>query len=165
MSTNFDLQMSRGGVDTFALVINYLNESWMPQHVSIGLFEVHETIGLSMVGKLHSLFEKYDLIHCMIIFVKDEGINLMFMATTMCSIIDCHYLKLQRVYEGMCLGHIMFKACQYAINDEKVIVGLKQVDVKATQGNLQKIITWTKKSRKERQEWEKACGFKNLRPQ
>jgi hypothetical protein len=50
----------------------------------------------------------------------------------------------------MCFGHIMFKAYQYATNDEKVIVGLKQVDVKATQGNLQKIITWTKKSRKER---------------
>jgi hypothetical protein len=30
LSVNFDLWMSRGGVDTFALVINYLNESWMP---------------------------------------------------------------------------------------------------------------------------------------
>jgi len=42
--------MSKGGVDTFALVFNYLNESWMPQHVTIGLFEVHEMTGLSMVG-------------------------------------------------------------------------------------------------------------------
>jgi len=50
LSTSFDLWMSRGGVDTFALVINYLNESWMPQHVTIGLFEVHEIIGLSMVS-------------------------------------------------------------------------------------------------------------------
>jgi hypothetical protein len=30
LSTSFDLWMSKGGVDTFALVINYLNESWMP---------------------------------------------------------------------------------------------------------------------------------------
>jgi hypothetical protein len=44
----------------------------------------------------------------------------------------------------------MFKACQYAINDENVIVGLKvQVIVKATQSNLQKI-TWTKKLGKRR---------------
>jgi hypothetical protein len=27
LSTSFDLWMSRGGMDTFALVINYLNES------------------------------------------------------------------------------------------------------------------------------------------
>jgi len=69
---SFDLWMSRGGVDTFALVINCLNESWMPRHVTIGLFEVHETIGLSMAGQLRSLLEKYDLMNCMIAFVKDE---------------------------------------------------------------------------------------------
>jgi hypothetical protein len=27
---SFDFWMSKGGMDTFALVINYLNESWMP---------------------------------------------------------------------------------------------------------------------------------------
>ncbi len=103
--------------------------------------------------------------HCMITFVKDEGINLMFMTTTLCSIVDCHHLKLQRVYEGMCFGHIMSKAYQYATNDEKVIVGLKQVNVKVAQRNLQKIITWTKISRKGRQEWEKACVERQLWPQ
>jgi hypothetical protein len=44
----------------------------------------------------------------------------------------------------------MSKAYQYATNDEKVIVGLKQVNVKVAQRNLQKIITWTKISRKGR---------------
>jgi hypothetical protein len=34
--------MFRGGVDTFALVINYLNESWIPMHVIVGLFEVND---------------------------------------------------------------------------------------------------------------------------
>jgi hypothetical protein len=97
-----------------------------------------------MAGKQHSLLEKYDLMHCMIAFVKDEGNNLMFMATTLYSIVDCCPLKLQRVYEGPCFGHIMSKAYQYVTNDEKVIAGLKQVNVKATQGNLQKTITWTK---------------------
>jgi hypothetical protein len=86
--------MSKSGMDTLALVINYLNESWMPQHVTINLFEVHETIGLSMASQLHSLLEKYDLMHHMIAFVKDEGNNLMFMATTLRSIIDCCPLKL-----------------------------------------------------------------------
>ncbi len=30
LSTSFDLWMSKGGMYTFALVINYSNESWMP---------------------------------------------------------------------------------------------------------------------------------------
>jgi hypothetical protein len=48
-------------------------------HVIIGLFEVHETIGLFMVGQLHTLLEKFDLMHNVIAFVKDEGNNLMSM--------------------------------------------------------------------------------------
>jgi hypothetical protein len=52
LSICFDIFMSKGGVDTFVLVINYLNESWMPQHVTIGLFEVHET---TMASQLCSL--------------------------------------------------------------------------------------------------------------
>ncbi len=94
LSISFDLWMSKGGVDNFALVINYLNESWMPQHVTMGLFKVHETIRLSIVGRSHSSLEKYDLMHCMIAFVKDESNNLMFMAIALRSIVDCHPLKL-----------------------------------------------------------------------
>ncbi len=48
LSTSFDLLMSKGGVDTFSLVIK--NESWMSQHVTIGLFEVHEITKLSMAS-------------------------------------------------------------------------------------------------------------------
>jgi hypothetical protein len=44
--------------------------------------------------------------------VKDEGINLMFMVTTLHSIIDCHILKLQWIYDSsMCFDCIMFEAC------------------------------------------------------
>jgi hypothetical protein len=46
----------------------------------------------------------------MIAFVKNEGSNLMLMATTLRSIVDYRPLKLQRVYEGTCFGNIMFKA-------------------------------------------------------
>jgi hypothetical protein len=40
--------MSRGGIDTFVLVINYLNEAWTPRHAIVGLFEMHETSGSVM---------------------------------------------------------------------------------------------------------------------
>jgi len=65
--------MFRGGVDTFVLVINYLDETWTPRHV--GLFKVHETSGNAMALQLQSLKKKFVLIHWMIAFVKDEGNN------------------------------------------------------------------------------------------
>jgi len=42
----------------------------------------------------------------------------------------------------VCLAN---KTCQYACNDIKIFVGLKEVSLKATQFKLQKKITWTKK--------------------
>jgi hypothetical protein len=107
---SFDLLMSKVDVDTFALVINYLNESWMPQHVTIGLFKVHETARFSIANQLCSLLRNYDVMHRMITFVKDKGNNLISMATTLRSIVNCCLLKLQLIYEGMCFGHIMSKA-------------------------------------------------------
>ncbi len=60
---SFNLWMSHGGVDTFVLVINFLNETWVLMHVIVGLFEVHETCGQSMAIQLQSLLEKYGLLH------------------------------------------------------------------------------------------------------
>jgi hypothetical protein len=94
LSISFDLLMSKGGVDTFALVIVYLIESWMSQHVTIGLFEVHETTNLSMASQLCSLFFINDLMHHMITFVKDEGNNLILMVTILCSMVNSRPLKL-----------------------------------------------------------------------
>jgi hypothetical protein len=38
VATSFDLWMFRGGVDTFVVVINFLNETWVLMHVIVGLF-------------------------------------------------------------------------------------------------------------------------------
>jgi len=62
--------MSRGSMDTFALIIDYLNDLWTPMHATIGLFDVHETTWLSMAKQLCTLIEKYDLMHRVITFVK-----------------------------------------------------------------------------------------------
>jgi hypothetical protein len=52
ISANFDLWMFRDSVNTFALVINFLNEVWVSIHVIMGLFEVHETSRQSMAIQL-----------------------------------------------------------------------------------------------------------------
>jgi hypothetical protein len=103
ISCNFDLWMSKGDVDTFALVIIFLNESWIPMYVTMGLFQVHETSGQSMVIQLESLLSKFGSMHCDCI-VKNESSNLIAMASTLRPIINCEPLKIIKVYEGMCFG-------------------------------------------------------------
>jgi hypothetical protein len=52
------------------------------------------------------------------------------MVTTLHSIIDYEPLKKIRVYEGTYFKHVISKACRYATNDDKVFIGLKNVNVK-----------------------------------
>lgn len=99
-------------------------------HVTTWLFELHETSEQSMAIQLQSLLEKYGLLHQVIAFVKDEGSNLTIMATILQSIVDCGPLKLLRVYDATCFGHLMSKACQYVTNDDKIFSRLKSVNVK-----------------------------------
>jgi len=74
--------------------------------------------------------EKYELLNQVIAFVKDESNNLIVMVAILQSIVDYEPLTLLMVYEDTCFGHVMFKMCQYATNDDKVFIGLKGVNVK-----------------------------------
>jgi hypothetical protein len=60
---------------------------------TIGLFKVHENTTIFIVRHLCILLEKYDLMCYVIGFVKDEGNNLMFIVTSLHSIIDHHLLN------------------------------------------------------------------------
>ncbi len=58
------------------------------------------------------MLEKFGLLHQIITFGKNEGTNLITMATTFHFVIDYEPLKILRVYEGTCSEHVMFKAYQ-----------------------------------------------------
>jgi hypothetical protein len=62
--------------------------------------------------------------HHMIVFVKDGSNNLIAMLSTLCSIINCEPLKLFKVHEGISFNHIIYEACQYTTNSNKVYVSL-----------------------------------------
>jgi hypothetical protein len=68
--------MSHASVDSFVLVINFLNDTWVPMLIIMGLFEVNKMTNQSMATQLQYLFEKFGLLHRMITFVKYERINL-----------------------------------------------------------------------------------------
>ncbi len=73
-------------------------------------------------------------------------------------------LGLLENFQKTCFGHVFSKACQYATSDEKVCKGLKYVLIKSTYENVQKCITWPKKSSKGWQEWNKVYIETNLKP-
>jgi hypothetical protein len=54
------------------------------------------------------------------------------MPTTLHSIINYGHLKILKVCENICFEHVMFDACQYATNDDKAFIQLKNVSVKKT---------------------------------
>jgi hypothetical protein len=74
------------------------------------------------------------------------------------------YVVFEESFQGSCFGHAFSKACQYTIIEEKVCKKLQYVPTKVAQGDLQKCIMWPKKSRKGRQELEKACVTSNVPP-
>jgi hypothetical protein len=101
---SFDFWMSHGGVDVFYLIINIFEFSRVPTHVIVGLFEMNKTTRWFIDVQLQSLLEKFGLLHWVIVFLKDEGINMTTMKTTLHSIIDCepNFQGLQRCIFWAC---------------------------------------------------------------
>jgi len=53
IATTFDLWMFEGGgFDTFVLVVNYIKKKWEACRITIGIFEIKETLEVSMVVQL-----------------------------------------------------------------------------------------------------------------
>jgi hypothetical protein len=78
-TTSFDLWMSKSTYDIFALVINFLDENWQPKKLIIGFFEATKTTCQALSRNLRKLLDSYGLRNKIIIYVKDEGVNLNFM--------------------------------------------------------------------------------------
>jgi hypothetical protein len=44
--------------------------------------------------------------------------------------VSCEPLQLLQVVVGFCFGHVMSKACQYAMNEAKVGACMKEISLK-----------------------------------
>jgi hypothetical protein len=86
--TCFDLWMSKGAYDIFALAINFLDENWQPKKVTFILFEAKKTIVQAFVRNLRELLDSYRLSNKIIAYVKDEGVDLNSMTATLKLIIN-----------------------------------------------------------------------------
>jgi len=59
---------------------------------------------------------------------------------------------LEESFQGTCFGHAFSKAYQYGTIEKKNCKNLKHISIKSTQFDLQKCITWPKKSKKGKHE-------------
>jgi hypothetical protein len=111
----------------FVLVINFINDDWVPYHVTIRLFEATNTFGATLVKQMKYFLAEYQLISKIIICVNDENTKLNTFAFTFASVVFCTPLQLVAPFSGTYFGHVMFKACQYATNETNIGVGMKKV--------------------------------------
>lgn len=103
----FDLWMSKGVNDIFALVINFLGINWQPKHVTLWFFE-----GANISRKL---WPKVWLSYLKSItqeggggggdYVKDKGSNLNTMITALKTIISYDIFGLEESYQSTWFGH------------------------------------------------------------
>jgi len=118
---NFNLWMSKGAYDIFALVINFLDGNWKLKRVTIGLFEAIETTNQALAMNLKELVDSHNLRKKIIVYVKDEGANLNAMTMVFKTIINCDILGVEESFNGTCFGHAFSKTCQYATTERKYV--------------------------------------------
>jgi hypothetical protein len=85
--------MSKTWFDTFALVINFINDDWVPCHSTIELFETFDTFGITLAKQLKSLLVEYQFIT-----KKDEGTNLSSLGIVLTLIISYAYYNLFHLF-------------------------------------------------------------------
>ncbi len=65
--------------------------------------------GYQMDVQLKDLLVPYNLLDKVIAYVKDEGINLKTLTTTLINIVSCFPFSLPQPYVASCYGHAMSK--------------------------------------------------------
>ncbi len=86
---SFDLWMTKRAHDVFFLVINFLGSDWKPKHVILGLFEIVETTGQTLVRNLTKLLDAYGLRNNIITYVKDACLNLNTSTNVLKFVVKC----------------------------------------------------------------------------
>lgn len=164
-TASFGLWMSRRGVNTIALVIHFINESWVTCRVTVGVFEASETAGAAALAmEVKELLNSFNLTDKIIAFVMDDDPRLGSLTQALSSMVLCAPLQLPEPYAGTCFGNVMSKACESATSDQKVCSRMREVSIEAAVATLKKIISWTTRSETRRHEWLKACVDVGLPP-
>jgi hypothetical protein len=64
-----------------------------------------------LANNLRELFDQYGLKRKIVVYVKNEGLNLNIMTITLKSFVKCENLGLNQSFQNTCFDYAFFKAC------------------------------------------------------
>jgi hypothetical protein len=100
--------MVKTSFDTFVIIVNFLNNDWVPQHVMISFkFEVPNTYGATFVEIVKPFLVQFQLTNKVLIYVKDEGSNLSTLESVDSTTTSCKLLELKKPFACTCFGHVI----------------------------------------------------------
>jgi hypothetical protein len=103
--------MSKGVHDVFVVVVNFLSIKWEAKHITIRLFKMFNTNGVTMVPRLQQLLDKFSLTQKIFTYVKNEDFNLQICASALNFVVSCASLAMMEPFDGLCFGHALSKVC------------------------------------------------------
>jgi hypothetical protein len=96
--------MSKTWFDTFTLVINFINDDWVPCHSTLELFETFDAFGITLIKQPKSLLVEYQFINKIVIYVKDEGTNFNSLGIVLTLIMSYAFYNLFHILVGLVLA-------------------------------------------------------------
>ncbi len=96
----------------------------------IGVFEVHNTIGISKANQVRIFLDYFALLNKVICLCKNESFDLRTLTNALTNVDFYFFLDLPSPFVRSCFGHAMSKATQYVIDDAKMFVGFLKLSLK-----------------------------------
>jgi hypothetical protein len=94
--------------NTFALVVNFINNYWHPFHVIVGVFELQNIDGVAMANQVNILLDSFGSLNKVIAYVKDKSSNLNTLTNVLKFMV--FYFPLQLLpFVKLCFSHAMSK--------------------------------------------------------
>jgi hypothetical protein len=100
--------MLRGNINTFVLIVHFLNDKWEPYPIIVRFFETIDTSRNAMAIQVNDVLAKHGLNTHVLAYVKDEGNNLATMTSTLTFVVFCEVFGLSTPFVSSCWGHVMF---------------------------------------------------------
>jgi hypothetical protein len=66
--------MLKAKVDTFVMIMHFLNNNWEPCHIIASFFEIVDTFRNAMALQVNDVLVKYGLNTRIIAYIEDEGV-------------------------------------------------------------------------------------------
>jgi hypothetical protein len=98
-----------------------------PSSASIRLFEANQDKWSTYGSKVARFIQQISVEEKVIGYIKDKGIDLGAMITSLKVIVSCENFGLEELFQSTFFGHPMLKANLYGTIDEKVLISLHDI--------------------------------------